>query len=399
MEEKDNDILNDINNTDDNDKDKLFLNSVKVKKIKDLNFYDVENATSTFQKIINRYHRKRQKEKKRLKNIAAFIQKARNKAENFETEDEYMVKELKRDIKLDQELQDLFGQRAKKHYIETNNKKFKLKVNKIDFFTPKEFIKLKEEKNNSKNNIKNEDEENKNDNNNNNNNKDIKNKNKKNKKIEKNRNIKSITYDIKNLKKSTILKKKKIKILPELTHIIFQPKKMSFSSSIFSNKRHRFFNTFHKELKSNNNSSSKNSTKMKSFYKTSSNIKNYKYNSNYNKNKSQKNFNKTEKYINIIDNNKTSPKRIKNETYYKANTNFRDMIGISQDNILLGDLNKNKTENGFHYTGIAYLNKLAEIKRQFVNKEKEFKNYFRNNDYGCTYSKMQFRYLTKKFFQ
>ena len=54
MEEKDNDILNDINNTDDNDKDKLFLNSVKVKKIKDLNFYDVENATSTLQKKIEK---------------------------------------------------------------------------------------------------------------------------------------------------------------------------------------------------------------------------------------------------------------------------------------------------------------------------------------------------------
>ena len=47
---------------------------------------------------------------------------------------------------------------------------------------------------------------------------------------------------------------------------------------------------------------------------------------------------------------------------------------------------------------LGYLNELTKIKRQFTNKENEFKNHFKNYDYGCSYSKMEYRYLLKKFF-
>ena len=119
---------------------------VNPKKKKDFRFYDIENASATFQKIINRYHKRKKKSKNKAKNIVAFIERAKISAERFETDNEYMLKELRRDIKIDQELVALFGQRAKKHYSDFSNKRFKLKVNKLDFFTPKEIIKSRDAK-------------------------------------------------------------------------------------------------------------------------------------------------------------------------------------------------------------------------------------------------------------
>ena len=198
-------------------------NSGKTKKKKDFNFYDLDNASLAFQKIINRYHRRKKKSKNKAKNIVAFIERAKVSAEKFETENEYMMKELRRDIKIDQELLALFGQRAKKHYSEFRNKRFKLKVNKLDFFTPKEIIKLRDAKKNSKIN--------------------------------------------------------KTGSLPELTQIIFTKEKVSFSPSKLAKSKKNFFSsTFNK----NNNikSSPINFNSTKTFYKTSSNIKNFKTNYN-----------------------------------------------------------------------------------------------------------------------
>jgi hypothetical protein len=318
-------------------------NSGTTKKKKDFRFYDIENASSTFQKIINRYHRRKKKSKNKAKNIAAFIERAKIAAEKFETENEYMLKELRRDIKIDQELVALFGQRAKKHYSEFSNKRFKLKVNKLDFFTPKEIIKLRDEK----------------------------------------KNIRSIKIN-------------KTESFPELTQIIFKKDKVSFFPSKLSKSRKKFFSTtFNKNF--NIHSTPLNTTKT--FYKTSSNIKNFK--TNYNMHNNNYRIKSNDNFINIIDNNK-------NKTFHntilkseinattRTDTNFRNRIKISNDLNLTNV--KNKTENRFHIKRIDCLNKLANIKKQFINTKKEFKSFFRNNDYGCGYSKLEYRYLTKKFF-
>ncbi len=315
-------------------------NSDKPKKKKDFHFYDLDNASYTFQKIINRYHRRKKKSKNKAKNIVAFIERAKISAEKFETENEYMLKELRRDIKIDQELLALFGQRAKKHYSEYSNKRFKLKVNKLDFFTPKEIIKLRDAKKNNRIN--------------------------------------------------------KTESFPELTQIIFKKDKVSFSPSKLAKSRKNFFSsTFNK----NNNMKSTPFNSTKTFYKTSRNIKNFKTNYNlHNNNYRIKNDNN---FINIIDNNKNKTfhdRVLKSEMNVKTrtDTNFRKKIEISNDLNLTNE--KNKTENRFHIKGIDCLNKLANIKRQFINTKKEFKSLFRNNDYGCGYSKLEYRYLTKKFF-
>ena len=125
---------------------KKFPNSLKTKKFKNFKFYDLDNASSTFQKIITKYNTKKRKIQKQPKNLMAFIERARYAAEKLETEKEYMMRELKKDIKVEQELVDLFGSRSKKHYNEINILKFQLKINKYDFFTPKEIKALKDEK-------------------------------------------------------------------------------------------------------------------------------------------------------------------------------------------------------------------------------------------------------------
>lgn len=313
-----------------NIKDKKIPNSVKAKKIKNFKFYDIENASSTFQKIITKYQAKKVLVKKQPKNILAFIEKAKFKAENLETENEYMMKELRRDIKLDQELVNLFGQRAKKHYNELNTKKFKSKINKFDFFTPKEIIKIEEEK-------------------------------------------------------KEMLNNSQVRTLPNLSHIIFKSKKISFSPTLMAKRGSRFFNTFNKDL--NNNNFPSNTTRFKRFYNTSTNMKKY-----LNSQSNNKSFNINDNNIHIFENNKTFPnKTIKNEKF------FRDKIGmISNNNLSLTNYNNNNM--GFNTNKIDYLNTLAQIKRQFTNREKEFKTHFRNNDYGCKFSKMEYRYLTKKFF-
>ena len=111
----------------------------KEPKKQDSKFFGLENASPTFQKIITKYRQKRKDLNEKPKSILAFVEKARYLAENRETEDEYMMKELKHDRKFTQNIVYLYGQRAENHYNEINNQKeYKPKVNKNYFFTPKE---------------------------------------------------------------------------------------------------------------------------------------------------------------------------------------------------------------------------------------------------------------------
>ena len=119
----------------------------KEPKKQDSKFFGLENASPTFQRIITKYRQKRKDLNEKPKSILAFVEKARFLAENRETEDEYMMKELKHDRKFTQNIVYLYGQRAENHYNEINNQKeYKPKVNKDYFFTPKEIQRLKTEK-------------------------------------------------------------------------------------------------------------------------------------------------------------------------------------------------------------------------------------------------------------
>jgi hypothetical protein len=328
--------------------DKKISNSVKPKKSKAFKFYEIDNASSAFQKIIFKYRKKRKHYQKEQKNIAAFIEKARFKAERLETENEYMMKELRNNIKMEQELVALFGPRAKKHYneIDNINKKFTSKIDKYDFFTPKEMKKLKEPKKN---------------------------------------NNKTLTN--------------KAGSLPELNKIIFKGRKTIFSPTLMSKNKTNFFNTYNKELRTHNISS--NFPKFQSFYSTATNMKKMRKLRNY---KPYNTFDaKDNNNSKIIENHRTFPNKIvKNKKFFNTNPeNFRDKIKIKNNNkyfSMNATLYNNKNNYNFNLNKGAYLDNLSKINKQFLKKEKRIINHFRNNDYGCKFSKMEYRYLTKKYF-
>ena len=295
-------------------------------------YFGLEKASPTFQKIITKYQNKRKDIQEKPKTIMAFVEKARFQAENMETEDEYMMKELRNDRKFTQQLIFLYGQRAEKHYNELNShKEYKSKLNKNYFFTPSEIQKLKAKNNNNKN---------------------------------------------------------KASSLPYLTDFIFDKKKSIFSSD----KLIKTTSTFNKEKKSYN--SSKNSTGMLGFYNTTANIKTL--NNNIKKKNDIKNLSSkfnTENNMILVDKKK--------ENLLDLNTKQ----GALRDKILNLNLSnrkntfyKNKTKEEFYLNKMMYMDKLVKINNDFLKTKNEFRKHFEVNDYGCTNSKLEYEYLTKKFF-
>ena len=110
------------------------FNEPKNKK-KNFSFFGIENASPTFQKIITKYRKNKSSNMEKGKNILAIVEKARNKYENAQTEEEYLLKELRNDRKFIRKLIFLYGQRAGNHYHEINDfNEFKSKVDKNFFF-------------------------------------------------------------------------------------------------------------------------------------------------------------------------------------------------------------------------------------------------------------------------
>jgi hypothetical protein len=306
----------------------------KEPKKQDSKFFGLENASPTFQKIITKYRQKRKDLNEKPKSILAFVEKARYLAENRETEDEYMMKELKHDRKFTQNIVYLYGQRAENHYNEINNQKeYKPKVNKNYFFTPKEIQRLKTEKN-----------------------------------------------------------KPKIKTnsLPLLTDFIFKKGKSVFSPDTLMKTN----STFGKGKKSIN--SSKNSTGMLGFFNTTSNIRNIKteenkkktgikkisiskfLNTDCSKYKERKNnlfyYNtKTEVFrdqIEDIDNNR------KRKRKNKTNSEFNFNRIIYMDRLMQYKDYFTKTKNEFkkHFTSNDYGCNHSKLEYEYL-KKKYFNNF------------------------
>ena len=312
---------------------KTISKSEKSKKLKDFKLYDIDKASYALQKIMTKYQKKKLHLEKQPKTIAAFIEKARFKAERLETDKEYMMKELKNEIKLEQELVALFGSRAKKHYNELDNRKFTSKINKYDFFTPKEIKNIKQLKKNNINKTENESK-------------------------------------------------------PILTKIVFKRRKTNFSLTIMAKNKAQFFNTYSKDLKSNN--TSKNSTKLKRFYRTSSKLKKFK---NF---KPYQTFDEKDERMKISENRKENRNQSLNNKLY-LNTEIKHFSG-KDNNCPILTLSSKITKSDFYLDKAKYLDELININKEFLKKENKLKNHFKNNDYGCEFSKMEYRYLTKKFF-
>ena len=122
-----------------------------------------------------------------------------------------------------------------------------------------------------------------------------------------------------------------------------------------------------------------------------------------------------------IDSNKksnfNSPLKNNNESNFETETNicpssFRN--SISDKNILMTEVLKNKitkknkdkmkkyiylsNRDIFSYNG-SYLNRLSNFKDLLIREERQKRNYFYRNDYGCNLFKEKYAFLNKKYFE
>ena len=75
-----------------------------------------------------------------------------------------------------------------------------------------------------------------------------------------------------------------------------------------------------------------------------------------------------------------------------------------RDKIIFNELKKNslfknKTNREFHLSQKLYMDNLAQINKDFTKTKNEFRKHFVINDYGCNFSKVQYEYLTNKYFK
>ena len=284
-------------------------------------FFYLENSSPTFQRIILNYRSKKKDIKEKPKSIMAFVEKARYKAENMETEDEYMIKELKKERKFARQLKILYGLKAENHYIELKTEEFRTKLNKNFFFTPSDFKRFKDDK---------------------------------------------------------IKKRKDRGSIPLLTNFIKNKKKSIFSLD----KLVKSTSTF----KTDNKNSSKNSTGKLGFYNTSPNMKALNKN---NINKKSISELKTENEI-------SGNRKKENSKYFNTKTeSFRDKILYPLNK---SNSNKNRTNNEFYLNRLIYMDELSQINKDFLKTKNGFRKHFKNNDYGCNYSRILYEYLNRKFF-
>ena len=166
---------------------------MKQKTLDLKHFFYIDLSSNQFKKIIHNYKSSKQSSNENLKfNLIQAFEQQRKEVENKETDEDYMLRDLKQLRKIENELLNSYGLKSKEEIHHIPQSKFATKLDKSKFNNL--LLNLKKKNNNNNNNfiqyLNKKKEENKNnnnnDNNNNNNNNNKKNnnnnKNKKNKK-------------------------------------------------------------------------------------------------------------------------------------------------------------------------------------------------------------------------
>ena len=97
------------------------------------------NSTKTFRNLISRYHRKQREQKENINLKQRLYKNIENNLQRLESEehdDEYIIKEVRKDVELKRKILFSFGTKALKHYDEVKNIRVKTKINKSKFFDP-----------------------------------------------------------------------------------------------------------------------------------------------------------------------------------------------------------------------------------------------------------------------
>lgn len=278
-----------------------------------------------------------------------------------------MLRELRNNAKINNEILMLYGKNAKRQVHEINNNKFKPKINKAEFFTPSE--------------------------------------------------LKTIKYNTTEYGNS-----KKIP-LPE----IFNNSPSRNKCFPFSPKTTR--KTISKFIKYNSLSSKKSrqekDIKKKYFQSADSNFEenwdNYQYHKLLsepvhigNKIKNiQENFKKETKMIyrnkDVNKKNKDNIKDIKDKdnaiilntaNIEKKSTKDENFISNNKDFKSLTLPNKYvKSQKELLFKGQKCLIKMEKVENISIYKAKQFEKYFNVNDYGCGFSRQQYNFIHKKYFE
>ena len=300
-------------------------------------------STKVFKHIIMKYNKKKKDTRQAKQPIYKRIENNLQKLETEENENEFIIREVRKNIELKRKILFRYGTKAIKHYDEFQKYKIKTKLDKKALLNPLWDLNLSDNhKRTNSSNVKDD---------------------------KKRKNF--ISHKIINFPSISEIDKKPINNEQNLYDSISIIKKLENSFRAIDAKSEIKNETTDNFIAKQYTPSFKIKKKeiIDKYYNTFNNISL---------------INKKVTSYKILNNEQNTP--LKSETGYT--TSYKDSNYI----------NRFKTKNNFRINQ-NYLNYLQKIKDKFDSKEKRQKKYFENNKYGCDEFKLKYNYLSQKFFK
>ena len=300
-------------------------------------------STKVFKHIIMKYNKKKRDTTQAKQPIYKRIENNLQKLETEENENEFIIREVRKNIELKRTILFRYGTKAIKHYDDFQKYKIKTKLDKKALFNPLWDLNLSDNhKRTNSSNVKDD---------------------------KKRKNF--ISHKIINFPSISEIDKKPINNEKNLYDSISIIKKLENSFGAIDAKSEIKNETTDNFIAKQYTPSFKIKKKeiIDKYYNTFNNISL---------------INKKVTSYKILNNEQNTP--LKSETGYT--TSYKDSNYI----------NRFKTKNNFRINQ-NYLNYLQKIKDKFDSKEKRQKKYFENNKYGCDEFKLKYNYLSQKFFK
>lgn len=302
--------------------------------------FNVQNATPTFKSLLMKYEKQnlsKDKNKIRIKNLNSIffeIDRRRRKIELEEKESEYMFREIRKDLQLNQELVNHFGIRAQRHVQEAQKINIRVKMDKTAFLNP---IKKPDKINYSASQNK--------------------------------------KYDSQNI--SLSVSRNKLLTLPEI---------INKSQNSRKNRRLKIMNGIRK-INDLSFESIKNDLEMLDKDNTINVSRN-----------ALKDLKKIPSEIKLAENKTINDEKsgIQNYTSGRVSQNFS--LDNSKNRLFTDGNSFISKNNKTLKLNSDYINYLENITDKLIFDKERHKRYFYNNDYGCDISKLKYNYLKKKFF-
>lgn len=297
------------------------------------------NSTKTFRNLISRYHRKQREQKENINLKQRLYKNIENNLQRLESEehdDEYIIKEVRKDVELKRKILFSFGTKALKHYDEVKNIRVKTKINKSKFFDPLSDFSMSHSK---------------------------------------------------TLLDGDTSERRYVDRIIHFPKIADMDQKLSKNQSIYNSitllKQLENSSVFDEQNKTNDSFMTgkyiPSAKKEQDKDKDKDNINNY-YCNTFNNISSITNKDSSTKFLSNI----LSPP-FKNGREHSFNKNRTFSKGYKE--------NKYK-----YYLDPNYINYIDTMKTRFASQRKRKQKYFNNNHYGCDEFKLKYDYLNKKFF-